>query len=202
MQKQLTDAEQMADIKTLETLLKTFTGTRKEQIDRLMDGNLGTVFCTAPASSRTEFHSCYAGGLLRHSLNVTKFLSRLAKGFAPNKWTDETLVLVGLFHDLGKTIDGNGEEIYVPNPSDWHREKLGALYEINKEVRHMAISDRSLFLLQKFGVALSEEEFLAIKLADGQNVRENEGYRYKEPELAVLLATANTLAERSEKASS
>jgi len=200
MPKQLTDKEMEADIELLNTLLKTFTGIKKEKIDKLMT-DVGTVFCTAPASSRTEFHSCYPGGLLRHSLNVVKYLNRLVKGFCPGKYTEETLVMVGLFHDLGKTVDDDGNSIYVVNPSDWHREKLGALYEIPKHIRHMAICDRSLFILQKYGITLSEEEYLAIRLSEGQNVRENEGYRYRETDLAVLLATANTMAERAEKAS-
>lgn len=201
MPKRLSDAEIEADLETLNTLLKTFTGAQEEQVTRLM-GSLGEIFCIAPASTREEFHSCFPGGLLRHSLNVTRYLNRLAKGFAPGKYPDSTLVLVGLFHDLGKTVDGDGKEVYVPNPSDWHREKLGALYEINSSVRRMAVCDRSIFLLQKHGVTLSEEEYLAIRLADGQNVQENSWYRYQEPELAILLATANTMAERSEKARS
>lgn len=200
MPKQPTESEIEADLNTFNSLVKTLPDDRRVAVEKMLE-EIGSVFLTAPASSRLEFHSCYPTGLLRHSLNVTKFLNRLVKGFCPGKYSDSTLVTVGLFHDLGKSVDGEGRAIYVENPSDWHRDKLGALYEINKGVRHMAICDRSLFLLQKFGVVLTEEEHLAIRLADGQNVRENEGYRYRESELAILLATANTMAERAEKAS-
>lgn len=200
MQRQLSDKEIEADLDTFNGLVKTLPEDRRKAVERMLE-DIGAIFCTAPASTRTEFHSCYAGGLLRHSLNVTKYLNRLAKGFCPSRYSDSQLITVGLFHDLGKAADQYGKPVYVSNPSDWHREKLGALYEINKDVLKMAVCDRSLFLLQMYGVVLTQEEYLAIRLADGQNVRENEGYRYQEPELAILLATANTLAERSEKAS-
>ena len=199
MVKQPTAEELQAECNLFWDLVDVMPETRQKQVRAMMD-EIGTAYMSAPASSREEFHSCYPGGLLIHSLNVTKLLTKLAKHMRPGRYQDGTLAFVGLFHDLGKASDGVSD-VYVPNPSQWHREKLGALYEVNKDIQHMTIADRSLFLLQRFGVQASIEEFLAIRLADAQNVRENEAYRYKEPDLAILLQTANAFAERNEKAS-
>ena len=40
----------------------------------------------------------------------------------------------------------------------------------------MKVPDRSIYMLQKFGIEISENEFLAIKLHDGLYSKGNEGY--------------------------
>ena len=78
----------------------------REGSDKLLQFLLSphSDFFTAPASSR--FHSSYEGGLLDHSLNVYDCLvaymnSEKAKqlGF---EYSDETLAIVALLHDLCK----------------------------------------------------------------------------------------------------
>lgn len=199
MATQPTAEEIQAEVQIFWKVVESLPQERQQTIGRMMK-EIGESYVTAPASSRTEYHGCYPGGLLVHSLDVTKVLRKLAKLLAPGKFSDDSLAMVGLFHDLGKATDGGDNEVYLPNPSQWHREKLGALYEVNKDIVHMTVADRSIFVLQKFGVELSNEEFLAIRLADAQNVRENEAYRYKEPDLALLLQFANGWSERQQKA--
>lgn len=77
-----------------------------------------TDFFVAPAS--TQYHCSFPGGLCLHSLTVYKVLKRLIKNFAskvvskesedgkegsveivPN-YSEETMIIVGLLHDLGK----------------------------------------------------------------------------------------------------
>lgn len=63
-----------------------------------------TDFFVAPASSR--FHLSVKGGLVQHSLNVYECLmaKRDSKIWKPilEKYSDETLALISLFHDLCK----------------------------------------------------------------------------------------------------
>ena len=73
-------------------------------LDHLCSGQ--SDFFTAPASAR--FHCCYEGGLCEHSLNVYEclvdYLSRpRVKHVYGLEYTDETIAIVSLLHDLCKT---------------------------------------------------------------------------------------------------
>lgn len=180
-----------------DSLVQMMPEPRQRFVRAMMDGPVGQSYFVAPASSRVDFHSCFPGGLLVHSLNLTKWLKKLAITLAPGKYDDATLAFVGLFHDLGKAGDGE-EEYYVPHPSDWHRGK-GMLYEVNKRCVHMPTSERGLYILQKNGIQVTTDEYLAIRLNDGQYVEENKGYRMKEPELALLVHWADRYSCEKEK---
>jgi hypothetical protein len=192
-----TAEEIAAEIDIFNGLVEIMPEPRRGLVKGMMDGPVGQAYFVAPASSRVEYHSCYPGGLLVHSLNVTKNLKRLVKALCPGKYDDATLAFVGLFHDLGKAGDGV-EEFYVPNPSDWHRQK-GMLYETNKRCVYMPTSERGLYILQKHGIQVSPDEYLAIRLNDGMYTDENKGYRMKEPGLALLVHWADRWSAELEK---
>lgn len=183
---------------TILELVQRFSDPRRGQVQALLEGSVGDTYFTAPASSREAFHSCYPGGLAQHSLNVVRNLSKLSKTLTPDRWPSETLVFCGLFHDLGKAGDGL-EEYYVPTDLRWKKER-GELYDINQKCLPMPTSERGLYILQRHGITLSHEEYLAIRLNDGQYVRENEPYRNREPDLALLVHWADMWATRQEKA--
>jgi hypothetical protein len=150
-----------------------------------------------PASSRTDFHGCYVGGLVDHSLRVSVNLQSIAKTLAPGVYDPKQLVFLGLMHDLGKVGDV-GTPMYIDQPSDWHRNK-GMLYEINKVLPYMPICDRTMYLLQKFGIPLTNDEYIAIRISDGPYEKANEKYGMKEPDLALLLHFADRWACAQEK---
>lgn len=170
---------------------------RREHVKSMLAGSVGLSYFTAPASSRAEYHGCFSGGLCQHSLNVVMNLRSLANALAPGKFDNATLIFVGLFHDLGKVGDGE-RELYLPQNSDWHR-KQGILYTINKDLQFMPTSERGLYILQKHGIQVTADEYLAIRLNDGQYVDENKPYRMKEPSLALLLHFADRWATETEK---
>lgn len=60
-----------------------------------------TDFFSAPAS--TQYHCSFPGGLCLHSINVYKALVSLNESFG-NKYKNDTLLLVGLLHDLDKIL--------------------------------------------------------------------------------------------------
>lgn len=179
-------------------IVSSFPEKRREAVRKMMDGPVGESFLTAPASSHLDYHACFPGGLLYHSLNVSRNVRKLAAVLFPGRWPDEKLAFVGLFHDLGKTGDGKNEH-YIPNTSEWHR-KRGKLYEINPLCAYMPTSERGLYLFQTYGVNLDNEEYLAIRLNDGQYVDENTPYASKEPDLALLVHHADHWSARQEKA--
>lgn len=172
-------------------------GSRKEQVKKMLEGPIGTNYFTAPASSREEYHNCFAGGLAAHSLNVVSNLKKIATALAPGEFPDATLIFVGLFHDFGKVGDGV-EPMYEPHPSEWHR-KQGNLYQINKKCQFAPTSERGLFILQQQGIELSFEEWAAIRLNDGQYDDTNKAYKMREPKLAILLHYADRWSAEQEK---
>lgn len=80
---------------------------RREGADQLLEFLLSksSDFFTAPASTR--FHAAYEGGLVEHSLNVyfclKDYLSRSRiKEMCKISYTEETVAIAGLLHDLCK----------------------------------------------------------------------------------------------------
>lgn len=177
---------------------KNFSEPRKKLVMDMLRSPTGEEYFLAPASSKVSFHDCFVGGLCYHSLNVLQNLRKLADVMAPGEFSDETLIFVSLFHDLGKVGDGV-EPYYVPNPSDWHREKLGKLYEINQKCVMMPTSERGLYLLQRHGIPVTADEYLAVRLNDGAYPPENKPYSMHEPRLALLLHWADRWDAGAEK---
>ena len=133
---------------------------------------------SAPASSKDWYHSAFIGGWIYHTANVIDFSLQLFDLWSDNgaiiNFTKEELVIAGLGHDFGKLGDTENE-YYIQQTSDWHRTR-GMLYEFNKDIQYMKIPDRTLFLFQKYGIELSLNETLGIKLADGLYDEANKAY--------------------------
>lgn len=153
-------------------------GERLERIKAMLE-DLGEMMALAPASGKNWYHGAYPGGYLVHVLNVVKASVKATKLFASLggnvDFTQEEIVFAALFHDLGKVGDNN-ESTYVPQESDWHRKNQGSMYINNPKLDFMLVPDRSLYLLQKYGITLSQKEYLAIKLHDGLYEETNKPY--------------------------
>lgn len=124
----------------------------------------------APASGKINFHNAYEGGYIDHVLNVLK-CARLVKRMYEHiggwiDFTDEEMVFSALHHDLGKlgTLD---DPYYVVQDSDWHRKNRLENFKHNEDAQYMTVSDRTMFILQQYGVTMTQTEYLAIKLTDG-----------------------------------
>lgn len=197
MKQHPSEEQKLENAQLVMRLVENFPEPRRGLVKKMLEGPIGQEYFVAPASSREEFHGCYPGGLCQHSLNVVSSLYRMSKALCPDRWDKSTLAFVGLFHDLGKVGDGERPG-YVPNPSDWHRNK-GMLYEVNARCVYMPSSERGLFLLQRYGIVLEAEEYLAIRLNDGQYEKANDGYKMREPDLALLLHWADRWSVSVEK---
>lgn len=171
-------------------------GPRREKIQAMLD-HIGERLLTAPASSREAYHNCWPGGLVDHSLRVMRNTYKLLKVMGwEGKFSKESIIISALFHDLGK-VGGVDEDHYVP-ADDWQK-KRGQLYTYNPKLQFMLNSHRALFLLQHFGIELTEDEYLAILLNDGPEASENTPYNMKEPTLAVVIHQADRLSCEEEK---
>ena len=182
--------------KTLSLIKDTVKSDRKEKILSLFD-TFQVRYATAPASQQKTYHSAFLGGLCFHNLNVLQWVGRFASLMAKDEFTNETLLVVSLLHDIG-LIGNRDKEYFIPQTSDWHL-KQGLMYEINKDIDFVKTAHRSLFLLQEFDIKLSKDEFVAILLQDGQTDHSNQHYSNKEPKLAQILQFAKSTATKAER---
>ena len=186
-------------IKVIEAYYSLIGSIGDEEIQkaflRMMD-DLGDRFFEAPASNKLEYHNCFVGGLAEHSLRVYKNLTILCKQFAPDIPQD-SITLVALLHDFGK-VGTLEHPYYIEQESEWHRNNKGEMYTWNPELQYVGVAQRSLMLAAQYGITLTEDEYKAILIHDGQYIPENKPYSHKEGWLALLLHHADIIAHHTE----
>jgi hypothetical protein len=166
------------------------------------------TYVMAPASSKTWYHNAFAGGYVDHVNRVVEFAiaqhNLYEKMGGTIDYTQEQLVFAALFHDLGKMGDGDRPN-YIPQTDKWRQDKLSEMYTYNPDLDFMLIPDRSLFILQKFGIKVDQKEFLGIRCHDGVFDKANEAYFFSNVEssrqktaLVSVLHTADFLASKVE----
>ena len=153
--------------------------------------SLGERIITTPFSTHEKDGGCYPGGLVENALSTTSKMRKIASSFELNVET-ASILKVGLLHEVGKvgTIE---EDLFIDQDSSWHREKLGQYYKYNDALSKSTTPDRTLFLLQHFGITLTHDEFYAIRLSQGSHLEENRFYVNSEPDLAKCLQMAKRL---------
>ena len=133
----------------------------------------------APASGREHFHNAMPGGYVEHILHIVSHSLEIKQLWEKNgaeiNFTDEELVFAALHHDLGKVGDLE-HDYYIPNESEWHRKNQGKIYSHNPNLQYMKVPDRGLWLLQHYGVKVTDKEYLGIKLTDGLFDEANKSY--------------------------
>ena len=185
-----------------------FSGKRKDKLLEMYN-YFADRMMFAPASSREHFHNCFAGGYVDHVLRVMDcsfdlYNSWMMQGAHTDNYTVEELMFAALNHDLGKIGDLENET-YIPNTSEWHRKNQGALYTINPKTEFSLVPDRSLFLLQHFGIKYTWNEFLGIRTHDGMYEEANKPYLVSynpdsrlRSNLPLILHQADMMASRVE----
>lgn len=155
----------------LDFLKEKFSGERLEKLLMMYsEENLGLQLATAPASGRKHFHNAYVGGYLQHVLDVEKTSRGVQKLYetigGEIDYTEEERIMAALHHDLGKLGDETGP-YYIPNTDEWSVNKQGLLFKHNNKNQFWKVTDRALYNLQRYGIVLTSNETLAIKLSDG-----------------------------------
>ena len=182
------------------------TGPRVERL-KVLYKELEQFTTVAPASGYEYFHSAYVGGYLVHVKNVVKATIGVmalwkSMGYQFN-FTKEEAMMAALNHDLGKV--GTPElEHYLPSDDAW-KQKRGILFSANGKEQYMKVQDRSLYMLQRYNVDLTEHEYIAIKIHDGMYEEANKAYlagfndeNQLKCDLPLILHHADILAARLE----
>ena len=170
-----------------ERFLELCSKVKREGIEDLVKWLEASDFFYAPASTR--FHGSYAGGLLEHSLNVYDELVRLLTAYPEVQSSEETAIIITLFHDLCK-VNMYGVEKRNRKDANGRWESYDA-YTSDEKFHYGGHGSKSVYLIQKF-MPLTEEEAVSINChmgVENGNYAINDAFRAYP--LAFLLHTAD-----------
>lgn len=166
--------------KFIEALKKSFDGERLEKLLHMYSmEELGPNLMLSPASGNVNYHNAYEGGYMDHIMNVARNSLRMLKLFqeAGGKvdFTQEELLFSAFHHDLGK-LGEKGLIHYQQNDSEWHIKNQGKYYKSNPDLWYLSHSDRTMYLLNQYGIKYNTKEFFGMRLADGMYDEDNTKY--------------------------
>ena len=194
--------------KLIELVNDTFEGERLEKLLEMYD-YFEERMCLTPASGKEHFHNAHAGGYVEHVLHITDLVQQIydvwsRNGATVDNFTVEELIFAALHHDLGK-VGNLAEDNYIHNDSDWHRKNQGMIYKHNPRIEYMTITDRAIWILQHFGVKMTENEYLGLRLTDGLYEEANKTYYVNwskdnqlKTNIAYILHQADMMASKIE----
>lgn len=142
----------MTDKERFEQLVKL--NIKRKGIDKIMEMLENSDFYTAPASTR--FHDSEVGGLVKHSLNVFDELFTIKKQRRLD-YSDETIALVSLFHDICKVGMYESTMRNVKRDNKWTQEPY---YTINN-LLPLGHGEKSVIMLME-SMKLEDYEMFAI----------------------------------------
>ena len=138
------------------------TEIKREGLSKLLDWLEKSDFYEAPAS--TKYHGNYAGGLLKHSLNVYDCLKRIASHYEDKNISAESIAIAALFHDVCKVnFYQKGYRNVKDDHGKWVQKEI---YEINEKFP-IGHGEKSCIILQWFFGKLEIHELLAIRYQMG-----------------------------------
>lgn len=176
-----------------ETFNKYYGKIKREGKEDLLNYLETTGFFTAPAS--TQHHLYEQGGLLEHSVNVVSTMFKLAPKLGlKGKEIEESMVISGLFHDLGKS-SYFGKPMYVENVLKSGKLSEAKPYVTNKELLAIPHEISGVHILSQF-IDLTEEETFAILYHNGLYTSLGYGLKGNEQPLQMLLHFADMWASR------
>ena len=193
--------------KLINLVSEVFSGERKEKLLKMYNHFEDRMMFT-PGSGTAHFHNCFIGGYVEHVLHITKIARKLFVDYkelgAHIDYTEEEVIFAALHHDLGKVGDLE-QDYYVPNESDWHRKNQGLIYKHNEDLQFMTVTDRAIFILNHFGISMSEWEYIGLRLTDGMYEEANKNYyvgyqpsRALKSNIAYVLHQADMMATHIE----
>ena len=169
---------------------------KREGAAKLLEYLLNSDFFTAPASAR--FHSSYEGGLVDHSVNVydclTSYLnSPRTVDIIGTKYSDESIAIVSLLHDLCKIdVYKKGFRNVKDEKGAWQRVDTFE-YDDRMPYGH---GEKSVYIISGY-MRLTREEAFAIRYHMGYSSTEdprNVSAAFEMFPLAFALSTADSEA--------
>ena len=177
--KQLTEKQILDNWNKLMKLIEdTFEGERKEKLLKMYK-YFENRMSIAPASGKAHYHNAMVGGYVEHVLHVTDCALKIKNLWESERaminFTDEELIFAAMHHDLGKVGDLDND-YYIPQDSEWHRKNRGEIFKHNPALQYMTVTDRAIFILNHFGIKMSQWEYIGLRLTDGMYEEANKSY--------------------------
>ena len=164
--------------KLIKLIEDTFSDDRRDKI-LAMYKYFEDRMSVAPASGKAAYHNAMVGGYVEHVLHVTDSALQIKELWEKNgatiNFTDEELIFAALHHDLGKVGDLD-KDYYIPQDSEWHRKNRGEIFKHNPKLQYMSVTDRAIFLLNHFGIPMTQWEYIGLRLTDGLYEEANKTY--------------------------
>lgn len=158
----------MANLSFREQFRKELEGVSKyteEDVDYLMDDLDNWNFFSMPASCKK--HGCYEGGLAEHSLNVcrmAKILREQAIAVRPDMEEQlplDSVIIASLLHDVCKA--GIYQIVVRSKKNEIGMWEQYTTYGVDYSYLPVGHGEKSVIMLLRAGVDLSEDEILAIR---------------------------------------
>ena len=146
----------------------------------------GKRLVTAPRGL-TEEEGGLHGDLVDFLCKVSLKTKEISQGVCDQR----SAVRVALVHELGKLGDADAD-LFIEQESSWHREKLGQNFKYNESCPKMSVAHRTLYILQKFNIEITQEEWLSILLSQGMHYPENAFYAKSKPDVSSVLDFARS----------
>lgn len=159
-------------------------------------------FFTAPAS--TKYHCHYEGGLCEHSLNVYDNLVKLVETFGVKDYSQDTLKIVSLCHDLSKA---NFYEQYMRNVNTGVKDEKGKdIWEKVPEYKVREAENRFVYGSHEQNAEFIAHQFFPLTLQESAAILHHHGGQswdsaqddiptvFNTYELAVLLHMADVMS--------
>ena len=170
---------------------------KREGADKLLEYLISSDFFEAPASSR--FHCSYVGGLCEHSINVYNCLvsyleAPRTKELIKQSYTDESIAIVALLHDLCKIgIYKKGFRNVKDEKGAWQRVDT---FEYDDRLPY-GHGEKSVYIISGY-MRLTREEAFAIRYHMGYSSdtddKRNVATSFEMFPLAFALSTADSEA--------
>lgn len=115
----------------------------------------------SPAGLELSSGLAFKGALLLLMMTSLRYARKLVDmGDNEFKIDPKSLTKVVLLHHIGKAL------IYEENDDEWQKNKRGILYKWVDNETILKAGERSLYVLQRCGIELTETEFEAMKIND------------------------------------
>ena len=164
---------------------------------------LGEKIKVAPYSMERDMGGAYDGAMIDVTLNmlckIGAQINNNAMGANGGEKIAHPLLAVNnnMLMRVLLLINIAKAEMFTPNKSEWHKKNLGRMYEFVENKTKLKLGARSLYLCQKYGIQLEEEEFEAFLTIDNPD---DTGERFQSPLYTMVKATKMfTLVELRQK---
>lgn len=185
------------DVETLWNKYSNLLSSLKsENVDNLIN-SWDQRIITGTYSQREKEPFCGIGGLVEYALDLAKKSNEISKALNYNI-NKASIVKCSLLSIIGK-VGNLTQNRFVDCTSEWHQNKLGQYYDWNEECDKYQTTDMTLFILQRFNIDLSWEEWQAISLLKDNTSEDNKFYSDYKTHLTMVLQMAHEAVIKEEK---